>query len=75
MSNPPPSEGRSGGDGAGFLGRWRAVGLARRPGNPSRHERILRELAPACTSIERADFLSGIKVEPFLRLADGARRG
>ncbi|MBS0658212.1 MAG: hypothetical protein JSR82_08200 [Verrucomicrobia bacterium] len=74
MSDPRPNEGE-GGVRTGLLARWRPMGLARRPGNPSRHDRILRELAPACDSIDRADFLSGIRVEPFLRLADGARRG
>lgn len=74
MNDPRTTEGLAG-EGTGVIGRLTSLALARRPGHPSRHDRILRELAPACDSIERADFLSGVKVEPFLQLAEGARRG
>lgn len=51
------------------------VVVGRRGGDSRRYARICAELAPACDSIERADFLSGIKVDFFLRLAEGARKG
>lgn len=61
------------------MGGWRQLvsrlRAGRRSGNAARYERICAELAPACDSIERTDFLSGVDVEPFLNLADGAGRG